>query len=119
MSKYVTQKMADICQGPRRPTSSAQPTRCRSHSKGVDNSTHITGGTIMGNDTGTSVVSPHLHHWDARNLFVVGASVFAHNAGTQTPNRPTRGVALARGNEWPPTSSARVFSESTDETMTK
>jgi hypothetical protein len=30
--------------------------------------THVTGGTIMGIDPHTSVVSPHLQHWDAENL---------------------------------------------------
>ena len=43
--------------------------------------THVTGGTIMGADPATSVVSPRLQHWDADNLFVAGASTFAQNAG--------------------------------------
>jgi gluconate 2-dehydrogenase alpha chain len=44
-------------------------------------STHITGGTIMGADPGTSVVNNYLQHWDVDNLFVVGASNFPQNAG--------------------------------------
>ncbi|WP_298832821.1 GMC family oxidoreductase [uncultured Planococcus sp.] len=43
--------------------------------------THNTGGTIMGADPGTSVVNNFLQHWDAENLFVVGAGNFAHNGG--------------------------------------
>lgn len=43
--------------------------------------THNTGGTIMGADPGTSVVNNYLQHWDAENLFVVGAGNFAHNGG--------------------------------------
>ena len=61
-------------------------------------STHITGGTIMGRDPGTSVVSPHLQHWDAHNLFVVGASVFAHNAG-YNPTGPLAALALRLGDD--------------------
>lgn len=61
-------------------------------------STHITGGTIMGADPSTSVVSPHLQHWDAHNLFVVGASVFAHNSG-YNPTGPLAALALRVGDD--------------------
>ncbi|WNQ10620.1 GMC family oxidoreductase [Paenibacillus aurantius] len=44
-------------------------------------STHNTGGAIMGADPGTSVVNSYLQAWDAENLFVVGASAFPHNSG--------------------------------------
>jgi gluconate 2-dehydrogenase alpha chain len=44
-------------------------------------STHITGGTIMGADPNTSVVNNYLQMWDAENLFVVGAGNFPQNAG--------------------------------------
>lgn len=44
-------------------------------------STHNTGGTIMGSDPATSVVNNYLQHWDAENLFVVGAGNFPHNSG--------------------------------------
>ncbi|HZQ81937.1 MAG TPA: GMC family oxidoreductase [Gaiellaceae bacterium] len=44
-------------------------------------STHITGGTIMGADPDTSVVNNYLQMWDANNVFVVGASNFPQNAG--------------------------------------
>jgi len=43
--------------------------------------THNTGGTVMGNDPAISVVNTWLQHWDAENLFVVGAGNFAHNSG--------------------------------------
>lgn len=43
--------------------------------------THNTGGTIMGADPETSVVNNYLQHWDAENLFVVGAGNFVHNGG--------------------------------------
>ncbi|HET7380881.1 MAG TPA: GMC oxidoreductase [Gaiellales bacterium] len=44
-------------------------------------STHNTGGTIMGADPSTSVVNNYLQMWDAKNVFVVGASNFPQNAG--------------------------------------
>ncbi|TWT24739.1 GMC family oxidoreductase [Planomicrobium sp. CPCC 101110] len=43
--------------------------------------THNTGGTIMGSSREDSVVNNYLQHWDAENLFVVGAGNFAHNGG--------------------------------------
>ena len=43
--------------------------------------THNTGGTIMGASPENSVVNSFLQHWDAENLFVVGAGNFAHNGG--------------------------------------
>ncbi|MGA2711700.1 MAG: GMC family oxidoreductase [Bryobacteraceae bacterium] len=42
-------------------------------------STHIQGGTPMGKSPESSVVNPHLQHWDMPNLFVMGASVFPQN----------------------------------------
>src|ERR671936_870133 len=47
----------------------------------VYQSTHNTGGTIIGADPGTSVVNNYLQMWDAPNVFVVGASNFPQNAG--------------------------------------
>lgn len=44
-------------------------------------STHNTGGTVMGDDPEISVVNNWLQHWDRDNLFVVGAGNFAHNSG--------------------------------------
>lgn len=44
-------------------------------------STHNTGGTVAGKDPKNSVVNSYMQHWDAENLFVVGAGNFAHNGG--------------------------------------
>lgn len=43
--------------------------------------THNTGGTVMGSDPKTSVVNRYLQSWDVPNVFVVGASVFPQNPG--------------------------------------
>lgn len=42
--------------------------------------THNTGGTIMGDNPKQSVVNRYLQSWDADNLFIIGASVFPQNA---------------------------------------
>ncbi|KFE50521.1 GMC family oxidoreductase [Pseudomonas syringae] len=44
-------------------------------------STHTTGGAIMGENPKTSVVNRYLQSWDVPNLFVVGASAFPQNLG--------------------------------------
>jgi len=43
--------------------------------------THNTGGAIMGADPKTSVVNRYLQSWDVSNVFVVGSSVFPQNHG--------------------------------------
>jgi gluconate 2-dehydrogenase alpha chain len=52
----------------------------------------------MGADPHTSVVSPHLQHWDAHNLFVVGAAVYTYNAG-YNPTGPLSAMALRLGDD--------------------
>ena len=47
----------------------------------VYQSTHNTGGAIMGADPNTSVVNNYLQMWDVPNVFVVGACNFPQNAG--------------------------------------
>jgi gluconate 2-dehydrogenase alpha chain len=42
--------------------------------------THNTGGTVMGADPATSVVNRYLQSWDVPNVFVIGASNFPQNA---------------------------------------
>ncbi len=43
--------------------------------------THNTGGAVMGDDPRTSVVNRYLQAWDVPNVFVVGACNFPQNAG--------------------------------------
>ena len=61
-------------------------------------STHNTGGTIMGTDPKTSAVNRYCQAWDADNLFVMGASLFPQNAVLQ-PDRTGRraGLLVGRG----------------------
>lgn len=46
-------------------------------------STHNTGGTIMGTNPGNSAVNKYQQSWDCSNLFILGANVFAHNSAYQ------------------------------------
>ncbi len=55
-------------------------------------STHNTGGVIMGPSPANSAVNKYLQSWDAHNLFVVGASAFPHNAAYQ-PTGPVGALA--------------------------
>jgi gluconate 2-dehydrogenase alpha chain len=55
-------------------------------------STHNTGGTVMGADPKTSVVNKYLQVWDVPNVFVTGASVFPQNAG-KNPTGPVGALA--------------------------
>jgi len=52
----------------------------RSYDAAHYNSTHIQGGTIMGDSPFHSVVSPYLQHWQLPNLFILGGSTFPQNA---------------------------------------
>jgi len=79
MSAYLTARAAEIgrAMGGRQVVASPR--------KGPYNATqyqttHNTGGTVMGDDPATSVVNRYLQAWDAHNVFVIGASNFPQNA---------------------------------------
>jgi gluconate 2-dehydrogenase alpha chain len=44
-------------------------------------STHNTGGAIMGADPGSSVTNKYGQVWDTPNVFVTGAALFPQNPG--------------------------------------
>jgi len=44
-------------------------------------STHTTGGVIVGTDPSTSALNRYLQSWDAHNVFVIGASAYPQNIG--------------------------------------
>jgi gluconate 2-dehydrogenase alpha chain len=55
-------------------------------------STHNTGGLIMGTNPRDSAVNTHLQSWDCHNLFIMGACVFPHNAA-YNPTGPVGALA--------------------------
>lgn len=80
MSSFLTDRVREIAEGmggreiklnPREGPYDSMPYQ----------TTHNTGGTIMGTDPSNSVVNRYLQSWDVPNLFVMGAGVFPQNAG--------------------------------------
>ncbi|GAA4716381.1 GMC family oxidoreductase [Brevibacillus fulvus] len=78
--KFIAQKTAEIMKE-MGPTTMQTTTELKPYDVTVYQSTHNTGGVIMGSDPSTSAVNNYLQMWDAENVFVVGASAFAHNSG--------------------------------------
>lgn len=80
MSTYLLARIKEIADA-MRPTQVVQRPRPKLFHTVPGQSTHNTGGTIMGTDPKTTAVNRYLQAWDAHNLFVMGASVFPQNAG--------------------------------------
>jgi gluconate 2-dehydrogenase alpha chain len=78
MSQFITEKARLIGQAMGGQQVSATP-RKGPWTTQVYQTTHNTGGAVMGDDPKTSVVNRYLQSWDVPNLFVVGASAFPQN----------------------------------------
>jgi gluconate 2-dehydrogenase alpha chain len=78
MAEFVTAKAVEIARamGAKEVTPFSG---LRSYDATRYQSTHVQGGAIMGSSPETSVVNPHLQHWQVSNLFVLGASSFPQN----------------------------------------
>ena len=59
-------------------------------------STHNTGGAVMGTSPRDSAVNSYLQSWDVPNVFVVGASAFPHNSA-YNPTGPVGALAVLDG----------------------
>lgn len=59
-------------------------------------STHMTGGAIMGSDPGNSVTNKYGQVWDTPNVFVTGAALYPQNAGAN-PTGPLMALAYMTG----------------------
>jgi len=79
MSRYLTDKALDIARAMGGRQVAGAPRRAP-YTTTQYQSTHNTGGTVMGTDPGTSVVNRYLQSWDVPNVFVIGASNFPQNA---------------------------------------
>ncbi|HEY2816999.1 MAG TPA: GMC family oxidoreductase [Casimicrobiaceae bacterium] len=80
MSKFVTDRAHDIAKA-MKPRSSHVKGRSGHYSIVPYQTTHNTGGAVMGADPRTSVVNRYLQSWDVPNVFVTGACAFPQNAG--------------------------------------
>jgi gluconate 2-dehydrogenase alpha chain len=80
MSRYLVEKLEGVIRA-------MNPTHYEVHNRPKNftivpyQSTHCTGGTMMGSDPANSVVNRYLQAWDAHNLFIQGASVFPQQHG--------------------------------------
>jgi gluconate 2-dehydrogenase alpha chain len=83
MSQFVTEKALEIgrAMGGKQVTGAS---RKGPYTSTQYQTTHNTGGTIMGNDPQTSVVNKYLQSWDVSNVFVIGSSNFPQN-GSYNP----------------------------------
>jgi gluconate 2-dehydrogenase alpha chain len=80
MSQYITGKAAEIGKAMGAAKMNANP-RTGKYTIVPYQSTHNTGGAVMGNDPATSAVNRYLQSWDVPNVFVIGASAFPQNGG--------------------------------------
>jgi gluconate 2-dehydrogenase alpha chain len=80
MADYMTRKAVEIAKAAGAAKINANPRRGK-YSIVPYQSTHNTGGAVMGADPQTSAVNKYLQSWDVPNVFAVGASAFPQNGG--------------------------------------
>jgi gluconate 2-dehydrogenase alpha chain len=81
MSAYLTDRLAEMARA-LDPVEIAPIPRTGPYTLNAYQTTHNTGGTVMGADPATSVVNRYCQSWDVHNVFVPGgASVFPQNHG--------------------------------------
>jgi len=80
MSVWLTNKAAEIAKAVGPANMNVSP-RTGKYTIVPYQSTHNTGGAVMGADPHTSAVNKYLQSWDVPNVFVVGASAFPQNGG--------------------------------------
>ena len=80
MSVWLTNKAAEIAKAIGPAKMNVTP-RTGKYTIVPYQSTHNTGGAVMGADPSTSAVNKYLQSWDVPNVFVVGASAFPQNGG--------------------------------------
>ena len=80
MSNFLTDRAADVAKA-MKPRSMHPKPRKGHYSIVPYQTTHNTGGAVMGTDPRTSVVNRYLQSWDVPNVFVMGACVFPQNPG--------------------------------------
>ncbi len=80
MTQHITEKMSDIAKLMNPKSMSISVKKPGDHyDVRPYQSTHTTGGAVMGDNPATSVVNKYLQSWDVPNVFVMGACVFPQN----------------------------------------
>ncbi|MDR3533612.1 MAG: GMC family oxidoreductase [Rhodopila sp.] len=80
MSAYLTEKMVPIMRAMGAKQINAAPKKAGWNVVPYQ-TTHNTGGAIIGDNPRTSAINRYSQMWDVPNLFVLGASAFPQNAG--------------------------------------
>jgi gluconate 2-dehydrogenase alpha chain len=80
MSNYLTDRTAEIARA-MNPREIRENRRNGSWNVIPYQTTHNTGGAIMGDNPRTSVINKYLQTWDVPNVFSMGAGAFPQNAG--------------------------------------
>src|SRR6185312_2862999 len=80
MSQFLTDRATEIAKA-MKPRELKVNARKGHYSIVPYQTTHNTGGTIMGADPKSSVINRYLQSWDVSNLFVMGAGAFPQNPG--------------------------------------
>ena len=92
MSRHIAQVINDLAKSMNPTSMNPASARTTSWSVVPYQSTHNTGGTIMGTNPGNSAVNKYLQSWDCHNLFIMGACVFPHNSA-YNPTGPVGALA--------------------------
>ena len=92
---YLAQRCIEIMEemGPTRISSTEELSPYVTHEY---QSTHATGGAIMGDDPANSVTNKYGQVWDAPNVFVTGAALYPQNPG-MNPTGPLLALAYYTG----------------------
>ena len=83
MSDFLTKKTADIARA-MKPREFHEKPRDGHYDIEPYQTTHNTGGAIMGSNPQDSVVNRYLQHWDVSNLFVMGVCAFSAEPRVQS-----------------------------------
>ncbi|MCA0419829.1 MAG: GMC family oxidoreductase [Proteobacteria bacterium] len=87
MAAHTTKKLGEIARAMDGAEIVEEHPRKGPYSTQAYQTTHNTGGTVMGTDPATSVVNRYCQSWDVSNLFIPGgASVFPQNHGYNPTN---------------------------------
>ena len=95
MSDYLTDRAAEVARA-MNPREIKLNRRIGSWNVVPYQTTHNTGGAIMGDNPSDSVVNKYLQSWDVPNVFSMGAGAFPQNAG-YNPTGTVAALALSCG----------------------
>ena len=82
MTQFMHERMEKIAKAMNPKSISGSPKKDGDHfNTTFYQTTHLSGGAIMGTDPSTSAVNRYLQSWDVPNVFVPGASAFPQGSG--------------------------------------